>query len=676
MTVDDQQSAPRTLRIGLIGSGKMGLQHLKAIASAPNAVVVGIADPAADEDSLRKLIPAAAAIVADAETLLATAKPDVVHIVTPPATHTALATLALESGSHVYVEKPFTPTRAEAEKVLELAERRGLKAVAGHQCLFEEPALRAGQMLRDIGRVVHVESFSSFRMIRRTITLVDQCNDILPHAVYPLIDQLRAATGNTSDEIEITGIDASARGDVYALLRLGGCVGILEVTLSGRPIEQYQHIVGTMGALRADYIVGAAIRLVGPGTGVGVVFTPYRRAFKTLGYATRGFTRLAFGKTSYPGLHLLVRRFYESIAEGSPAPMTPRSIVDTVSVCERIGVALDKADREMENAAQQNLAAMEATLPPVDSTRGTVLVTGGTGTLGRPVATELRHSGFAVRALSRRIPPASKRVPGVEYRAADLGRPLDLALLRGVDTIVHCAAETAGGKREHERNSVVATRNVIEAAANAGVKKLIHVSSLAVLKLDAERPLDENTPIDAGNIGRGPYVWGKAESEALVSRLSTELGVEIKIVRPGPLVDFGAFAPPGRLGRELGPYFVAIGGRNSPLSVCDVWTAARVLRSYVTSFGDAPPILNMVEGPPPTRRQLVERLRHARPDLSVIWFPGWLLWLLNGPLKLAQRILLRLAQPIDVYGTFASERYRTDLALRTIERAGPSAIGR
>ena len=46
-----------TLRIGLIGSGKMGLQHLKVIAGIPTATVVGIADPAADTQMLESLLP-------------------------------------------------------------------------------------------------------------------------------------------------------------------------------------------------------------------------------------------------------------------------------------------------------------------------------------------------------------------------------------------------------------------------------------------------------------------------------------------------------------------------------------------------------------------------------------------------------------------------------------------
>lgn len=316
-------------------------------------------------------------------------------------------------------------------------------------------------------------------------------------------------------------------------------------------------------------------------------------------------------------------------------------------------------------------------MPATDAGRGVVLVTGGTGLLGRPVVTELRHAGFKVRVLSRRVPRPSQRVPGVEYLPCDLGGGVDAKLMQDVTLVVHCAAETAGGKDDHQRNSIAATRNMIEAAARAGTKRFIHVSSLAVLKPGREvrGPLNEQTPVDADNLGRGPYVWGKAESEILVQKLGPQLGVEVKVVRPGPLVDFNDFHPPGRLGREIGPYFLAIGGRNTPLSVCDVWTGARVIRSYAVAFDQAPAMLNMVEGKAPTRKELVTRMLEHRPDLKVFWFPAILLRLANGPAMLAQRLLLGMKKPVDVYSAFASERYQTDLAHTTIERAGPSVIG-
>ena len=270
-------------------------------------------------------------MLADADRLLAL-KPDVVHIVTPPETHTALARRAIEAGCHVYLEKPFTPTAAEAETILDAAAARDLQVCAGHQYLFERPFLRSLEACESIGDVVHVESYFAFKTARRTITPVDQAKDILPHAVYPLVEQLRRASGRADEAIELKGVDVHASGDIYGLLRLGRVTGVLTVTLRGRPVEQFQHLVGTNGWIRADYITGSVVRLTGPGSGLGVLFTPYRRALQTLTGATSGFYRLIFKrKSSYPGLDALIRRFYDSIQGKSPAPLTRQSILDTVS---------------------------------------------------------------------------------------------------------------------------------------------------------------------------------------------------------------------------------------------------------------------------------------------------------------------------------------------------------
>ncbi len=673
---DDAQRAD-SLRIGLIGCGKMGIQHLKAIAQVPDAFVVGIADPAANEEVVRSLIPAEARIVADASVLLNEARPDVVHIVTPPHTHASLAMQALRAGCHVYVEKPFTPSLAEAREVLALAAERNLRVVAGHQVLFERPALDASAELGRIGQLVHVESHFSFRSVRRTISAVEQCKDVLPHAVYPLVQQLRAGSGLADAPIAIRGIDARASGDLYALLRVGDCTGILEVSLSGRPVEQYQNLIGTNGSLRVDYITGSVVRLIGPGAGLGVLFTPYRRAFKTIGGATSGFSQLIFGRrTSYPGLQLLIQRFYASITTDAVSPVAPADILDTVEICERLGQSLSDAEAVAEEAAHKHLLEQSTHLPLIDPALPPVLVTGGTGMLGRPVAMELRSAGYRTRVLARRIPPWSRRVAGVEYVAGDLATELPAAAVEEMGAVVHCAAETSGGKSEQERNSILATRNVFKAAKLAGIKRIVHVSSLAVLKPGREvgRPLDEQAPIDSDNLSRGPYVWGKAQSELEASRLAADGQISLRIVRPGPLVDFTDYAPPGRLGREVGPWFVAIGSRKAPLAVCDVWTAARVIRSYLSDFEAAPPVLNMIEGPPPTREQLLRRLLEQRDDLSAWWIPDLILKLVNGPAKLAQKLLLGTRDPLDIHSAFASERYCTDLATAVIRRAGPSSV--
>ena len=669
-------SPTRVLRIGLVGCGRMGLQHLRVISLVPHARVVGLADSAYVDDAARAYLPDDAIVADSVESLLSKTRPDVVHIVTPPHTHAAFAIQALKAGCHVYVEKPFAETLDDTRAVLALAKERGLQVCAGHQYLFERPAMEAVTRLPEIGRLVHVESVFSFRMVRRGVTAAEQCKDILPHAVYPLLQQLHAGRIGDGGPVEIIGINASASGDLYALLRVDNCIGILTVTLSGRPVEQYQHLIGTHGSLRADFITGSVVRLVGPGAGLGVLFTPYRRAFQTLGGATRNIARLLFRRTtSYPGLHRLIAEFYESVRSAGPPPCPPESILETVDVCEKLGRALDTAVGQAEDRAHEQLLKLENRLPVLRA-GGTVLVTGGTGFLGRPLAMELRSAGFRTRVLARHVPPPSRRVPGVEYVACDAAAGLTAAALDGVHLIVNCVAETAGGKNAHERNSVAAASRVMEAAARTGIRRVIHVSSLAVLKPGYEvgSPLDEQTPIDSDNLRRGPYVWGKAESESQVKRFAVDNGIELRIVRPGPLVDYKDFTPPGRLGREVGPWFIAMGSRKAPLSVCDVWTAARLIRSYVEDFAAAPPLVNLVEDPPPTRSELVSRLLESRKDLRVRWIPDFVLMLVNGPAKLAQRLLLGSKNPIDIRAAFASERYRTDLAAAVIAKAGPSAI--
>jgi predicted dehydrogenase/nucleoside-diphosphate-sugar epimerase len=661
------------LRVGLVGCGKMGLHHLAAIAKAPDARLVGIADPLADAEDLKGLIPADVRIVADVGALVAETRPDVVHIVTPPQTHAAISRALIDAGVHVYVEKPFAMSKAEAEDILARAADRGVRICAGHQNLFERPAILAREHITSAGRVVHIESFFSFRQIRRTITPVDQAKDILPHAVYPLIDQMRAATGLHNAQIAVVGIDVRTSGDVYALLRLGDCTGVLLVTLSGRPIEQYQTIVGTNGVMRADYVTGSLTRLLGPGTGPGILLLPYRRAWQTVKVATRNVAGIVLGRHgSYPGLTVLVKRFYESITSRAAGPMTPQLIVDTVDICEQIGAALDRLEQQTQAAALARLDALASRMPPT-TRRGVVLVTGGTGLLGRRVVEELRYAGYPVRTVARRMPPPSARVPGVEYVIGDLARGLSADAFDGVESIVHCAAETAGGKSEQQQNSIAATRLLIEGGAAAGVKVLVHVSSLAVIKPGSGRMVDETTPVDAANLERGPYVWGKAESELLARQLGQDLGLQIKVIRPGPLVDFADFQAPGRLGREVGPWYVAIGGRKSPLSILNVATGARVIRSYIDDIAAAPDVVNLVESPAPTRAELVGRLRSVRPDLSIIWFPALLLRMLSAPAKWAQRWLMGRSRPVDLYAAFSSERYKPDVAASVIARAKQSA---
>jgi nucleoside-diphosphate-sugar epimerase len=418
---------------------------------------------------------------------------------------------------------------------------------------------------------------------------------------------------------------------------------------------------------------GQLTRLAGPGTSaVGILSNPYREAMQILVGSTRGFASRILNKgKGYPGLAELIEAFYNSIRHGTLPPLSPSSIRETVRLCEQIGQRLREAKAEFETSAEADLEARNRQLPPIVAEKGLVLVTGGSGMLGRAVVAELRQCGWPVRALGRRVPPPSEREAGVEYAKADLGGEFDTTVLSGVETIVHCAAETAGGKEAHERNSVLATRNLLRSAAKASIQRFIHISSLAVLKTSKEMggPLDEQTPVDAGNLGRGPYVWGKAESEREVVEQGPALGLKVKVIRPGPLVDFSDYEPPGRLGRELGPIYIAVGSRSSRINLCDVGMAAQVIRATVQDMDSAPAVLNLVEPIAPTREELLSRWLKKRPDLKAVWLPALVLSVASPLLILLQRIALGSKTPIDIAAAFASEQYNTALAAQVVERA-------
>lgn len=649
----------------------MGENHARAISrTATPARLVAVADPSSRaRAALGSAAPGLAGFGSVAE-LLTNVEVDVVHVCTPPSTHAAVAREALEAGCHVYVEKPFAENVADAQAMLDLAAARGLRVCAGHQLLFEPPTRKALALLPALGRIVHVESYFSFRPVRRApggrvpLRADLQLLDILPHPVYLLLEFLqRAGDGH----VELEGLHVGERSTVHAIVRRGSVTGTLVVTLEGRPVESYIRLVGTNGCLHADYVRSTVQRLIGPGTsGIDKVLAPYRTALQLVEGTTTSLTRrLMKRQASYPGLAELFDAFYQSIANNSLAPLSPEGLLETTRIWEVVAQAIDYQRR------------MLPARPIVPDGRARVIVTGGTGLLGKATVRALVARGNAVRVLARREPAPWERVPGVDYVVADLGAPLAAAMMEGADAVIHAAAETAGGWEEHQRNSLDATEHVLRAAAAAGVHRFIHVSSLAVLAR-GRASLSETTELEPDSRGSGPYVWGKLESERLAVQLGHELGVAVKVVRPGALVDYADFEPPGRLGKRLGNLFVAVGSPGDRLGVADVNFSARVLAWMVDAFESAPDVLNLLDPELPTKRELLRRLRQSNPDLRVVWLPTPVLLPLSWAALGLQKALRPKRPAINVAKVFAAQRYDTSriAALAPVVDADvPVAVG-
>jgi nucleoside-diphosphate-sugar epimerase len=155
-----------------------------------------------------------------------------------------------------------------------------------------------------------------------------------------------------------------------------------------------------------------------------------------------------------------------------------------------------------------------------------ILVTGGTGFIGRHLLERLAESGEPARCLLRRTPAPRVLPPGVEPAFGDLltGEGLDNAL-RGADTVIHLAGVTkALAKADYYAGNARATE-VLARALHDHPARLVHVSSLA-----AVGPSPEGNPIDEDAEPHPLTNYGKSKLEA--ERIVRALAPDAVVVRP------------------------------------------------------------------------------------------------------------------------------------------------
>ena len=154
---------PGAVRLGVIGYGYWGPNIVRNAGSVDNCVLAAICDqnPVALKRA-GKLYPGVK-LTADAAEVLRSPEIDAVAVVTPVWTHYELAKQALENGKHVFVEKPFTSTSAQAEELIELAQKKNLQIMVDHTFLFTG-AVRKIRELVDKGALGSLYYFDSTRV--------------------------------------------------------------------------------------------------------------------------------------------------------------------------------------------------------------------------------------------------------------------------------------------------------------------------------------------------------------------------------------------------------------------------------------------------------------------------------------------------------------------------------
>ena len=356
------KSELKTLRIAIIGCGKIADQHVLACQRIAGCEVVALCD--------REVLMAGqlgerfgiTACFADAAEMLRVAKPDAVHVTTPPQGHFSLAKQCLEAGSHVYLEKPFTVTALEAEELIRLAESRNLKLTAGHNLQFtlemlEMRRLVGGGFLG--GKPVHLESHFGYDLGDTSYVgpllgnrkhwvrqLPGQLlHNILSHGIAKLCEFLDddlvevIATAQQSPQLQRLGGE-EILDELRVLIRdASGTTAFFCFSTQMKPGRNHLRICGPVNSIEVDHASGSLLRHENRSYKSYLTYfaPPLVSARQHFRNARVNFFNFLNGRLHQDsGMKELIERFYQSIQNQSMPPIPYREILLTARLMDEI----------------------------------------------------------------------------------------------------------------------------------------------------------------------------------------------------------------------------------------------------------------------------------------------------------------------------------------------------
>lgn len=197
----------------------------------------------------------------------------------------------------------------------------------------------------------------------------------------------------------------------------------------------------------------------------------------------------------------------------------------------------------------------------------TVAVTGASGRLGGAVLERLSRDAEIGRVVALDRAPLKHALPKVEFRKADVRERGFDAHLAGCDALVHLAFIVESGSRDRalvQEVNVGGTRNVLDAAAKAGVRRVVYASSIASYGFhedNRDTVLDETAPI-RGN-PEFYYSQTKAEVEGWLDKFEAE-HPEIALARIRPTMFLSGDPDDPGMGLFRAPVFAYVGGGDAP----------------------------------------------------------------------------------------------------------------
>ncbi len=589
--------------MGIVGAGYIADFHARGLRGVPGVELSAVCD--LDRGAAERIGGAHAirGVYSDLDEMLARERLDVAHVLVPPDKHRSVGSTLLCAGLHVLFEKPLGTSSADCRALSELARERGLSLGTSHNFLFFSAYERLREACRErwLGRIDAIDviwnkhlpqarsgPFAAW-MLRAPGNVM---LEIGPHSIAHVLDLcgepedlVVQAFGNHElptgaifhERWEVSGL----AGKTLVRLRFGFGSGYSEHVLRVR---------GTLASASVDF--ERNLFFMHRHRPLSMDFDRFAttavESAQALGQAARTLADYARYKAKLGGdgapfqasITRSVRAFYAGLKDQIDPRHESRFSARVVALGERLteaaGVAkaTPKAIRAVRGRSRR----------PAD-----VLVTGGSGFIGRALVKSLIERGHRVRIVTRGGGglPRELEAAGVEIQS---GRLTDEAFLfdalDGVRAVFHLARAQGSSFRDFEQGDIEVTRKLSAASAARGIERFVYASSIAIYYAGKSAgTITEETPADRAVIAHQAYARAKLESERLLIDLFKQSSLPVVIVRPGIVI--GSGGDPRHWGVGMWPH----------PSVCELWGAGDTRLPLVLVDDVAEAMIRCIEVP-------------------------------------------------------------------------------
>ncbi len=588
------------LKVGLVGAGNIARAHAAALRELGQTELLGVFDvnTAAAHALAREFsIPR----VFGSPEEMNSARLDCIHVLTPPDFHFVSAEPFVRAGTNIMLEKPVGVSSAECDALRTMAAQSGALIGVNQNLVFNPAHVQLKETIQSgrLGKPRYLDYIYEVPLRQLAARQFGHwmfrkpLNILLEQAVHPLSQVLDLA-GSVKELAMLAEDPVEISPDV-------GLHNACQVSLQCERMPAHMRFhVG------AEFTICRMTVVCDDGVAVADMFANQFHTLQRTAYMEpvdawlsarttgRQITSQGFGvlrdyvlamarlrprsDAFYLGMKGSIEAFYNDLQSNHKPRIDLEFGAELVAVCENMAAAF--------KPLPTRAVVVLDPLPMGDL----VAVLGGTGFIGSHTVRALLNKGYRVRVMARGInnlQPIFSR-PGVELVRGDVKNRADLErAISGASYVINLAHGGGGPNFEAIRAAMVDSAvMVVEVCRAAGVRRLVHVGSIASLFLgDASQTITGSTPPDPRPETRNDYAHAKALADEALLGIHRSTGFPVVLLRPGLVVGSGA-----------SPFHGGLGFFNNDQH-CIGWNDGRNALPWVLATDCAAAIASAIEAP-------------------------------------------------------------------------------